>query len=82
MLTASIQSLGAQEELEKKNKKMDELHAGQILLLVRSNQQDCCTFIGAAEPLALDQAMKPVLDMHCQVTEERVCEGPLDYVTR
>ncbi|KAL3157301.1 hypothetical protein ABBQ38_001531 [Trebouxia sp. C0009 RCD-2024] len=35
-----------------------------------------------AEGLALDQNMKPVLDMHTQVTEERVCEGPLDYVTR
>lgn len=37
---------------------------------------------GAAEGLALDQNMKPVLDMHTQVTEERVCEGPQDYVTR
>lgn len=39
-----------------------------------------CT--GAAEGLALDQNRKPVLDMHTQVTEERVCDGPLDYVTR
>lgn len=53
------------------------------LPLVRCSQQEyIALFTGAAEPLALDQAMKPVLDMHCQVTEERVCEGPLDYVTR
>lgn len=53
------------------------------LPLVRSSQQEYVVlFTGAAEPLALDQAMKPVLDMHCQVTEERVCAGPLDYVTR
>lgn len=37
---------------------------------------------GAAEALALGQDGKPVLDMHTQVTEERVCEGPLDFVTR
>ncbi len=40
------------------------------------------TYAGAAEPLALGQDGKPVLDMHTQVTEERVCEGPLDFVTR
>ena len=37
---------------------------------------------GEAEALALDKNRKPVLDMHSQVTEERVCDGPLDYVTR
>lgn len=37
---------------------------------------------GAAEPLALRQDGKPILDMHTQVTEERVCEGPLDFVAR
>lgn len=40
------------------------------------------TYAGAAEALALGQDGKPVLDMHTQVTEERVCEGPLDFVTR
>ncbi|DBB06070.1 TPA: hypothetical protein ACH3X3_009636 [Trebouxia sp. C0006] len=37
---------------------------------------------GAAEALALGQDGKPVMDMHTQVTEERVCEGLLDFVTR
>ncbi len=40
------------------------------------------TYAGAAEALALGQGGKPVMDMHTQVTEERVCEGPLDFVTR
>ena len=39
-------------------------------------------YVGAPEPLALGKHNKPVLDLHTQVTEERVCDGPLDYVTR
>ena len=37
---------------------------------------------GKAEVLALTEDNKPILDMHTQVTEERVCDGPLDNVTR
>lgn len=74
-LTANI---GAYKESQRENRVHGQgIAIGQIL-----SARARALLAGAAEPLALDQSRKPVLDMHCQVTEERVCEGPLDYVTR
>ena len=60
-------------------------HSLQSAINWTANYLFCRCFVwraGEAEALALDRNRKPVLDMHSQVTEERVCDGPLDYVTR